>query len=133
MPFQLPSGEQIQIDFFNIVKGLTIVTEYFHEGIMLATQTMPNETASIFSRAILDGISSLNSNAANMQITFELKINDQNILIVSDALRTRCGTMHMEIDYLAKNAVVLSQRTSVQTVQTIAEEIRNKIEYESAL
>jgi hypothetical protein len=124
MPFILPAGKQIQIDFFNVIKGTNVVAEYFYGGIMIVTQTMPIETASIFASALCNEISDTFFVPRNEQITFEIKSDKQNILIFADSFMTKSGTTHMEIDYLLKSDFVLSQRTSIQTLRSIAEEIR---------
>jgi hypothetical protein len=128
MPFIMPSGDQIQIDFFNVINNSNIVAEYFHEGIMLATQTMPIETASIYSTVFSNGISGTHCVAANENITFELSINNQKIFIEADAFSTEHDILRIKINYLLKNKIVFSQRTSIQTLQSIAEEIRSKID-----
>jgi hypothetical protein len=124
MPFILPSGEPIQIDFFNVIKDTNVIAEYFYGGIMLVRQTMPIETASIFASVLSNEISGTYFAATNEQITFEIKIDKQKTLIFADSFITKSGTTHMEIDYLLKNDVVLSQRTSIQTLKSIAKEIR---------
>ena len=124
----MPSGDQIQIDFFTVINNSNIVAEYFNEGIMLATQTMPIETATIYSAVFSNGISGTHCVAANENITFELSINNQKIFIAADTFSTAYDLTHIKINYLLENKIVLSQRTSIQTLQSIAEEMRSKID-----
>jgi len=124
MPFILPPGETIHIDYFNVIKETNIVAEYLHEGILLVTQAMPEETASIYASALSGTISGSFAAAANELMLFEIILHEPHIRISVDSFTTKIGGTHTEIDYMLKTKIVLSQRTSIGTVQAIAEEIK---------
>ncbi|HWY35720.1 MAG TPA: hypothetical protein VNX68_13830, partial [Nitrosopumilaceae archaeon] len=113
------NGEEIHIDFFDVIKGTNIVLQFFHGGILYVTQTMSAETASIFASALASDHSGIYSMAANELITFTILKNNDNILLSVDSLATNIGKTHMEIDYLFENKVELRQRTSIGTIKAI--------------
>ena len=128
MPLILLSGEQVQIDFFNVIRDRNIVAEYFHQGILLATQHMPVKTATIYSNVFSKGISGTHFAASREIITFEIRINDQNTSIDADAFSTEHDGTRIKINYMFQDKIVLSQRTSIHTLQSIAAEIRAKVD-----
>jgi hypothetical protein len=124
MPFILPSGETIQIDYFNVINGANVVAEYLHEGKLLVTQSMPEETASIYASALSGKSSGSFTTATNELMIFEFIKNEPHIFISVDSFTTKIGSTHMEIDYLLRDKIVLSQRTTIGTVKAIAGEMR---------
>ena len=122
MPIILLSGEQIKIDFFNVIKGTNVVIEYLHDGVLLVVQTMSKENALIVASALSSDDAVTYSTAPHEPITFEFKLVESHVLITTNSFNTKIDGTHMEINYMFNSKIILSQRTSINTVKAIAEE-----------